>query len=60
MGESLFDIDHNNELFGTATGHFSEAAANSPIFVGSSRCACGTTGRSRALNELYPRPEQFK
>jgi hypothetical protein len=60
MGESLFDIDHNNELFGNIAGLFFKAAVNSLIFFDSSCCACGTRRQSRALNELDPCSEQFK
>jgi hypothetical protein len=59
MGESLFDIDHNNELFGNRRQPVS-GAVNSLIFLGTSRCVCGTTRQSRALNELDPHSEQFK
>ena len=36
MGECLFDIDHNNELFGIVASFFSETAVNSLNFMGSS------------------------
>jgi hypothetical protein len=60
MGESLFDIDHNNELFGICLQFFLRDGSEFTDLVGSSCRACGTPRRRRALQELNPHSEQFK
>jgi hypothetical protein len=56
MRESLFDIDHNNELFGIVASFFSETAVNFTDFNGqqlpSMRNYAQTTGVAGARSTL--------